>query len=116
VTDRIRRRTAVLLWACALAAVGGAGAAAGRERKPVTHTVTIEATRYQPARLTIRAGDTVVWVNKDYIPHTVTAAGGRFDSQILAAGASWRHTLKAKGAFAYACAFHPTMTGTVDVE
>jgi plastocyanin len=116
VTDRIRRRTVVLLWACALAAAGGAGAVLGREPKPVTHTVTIEGTRYQPDRLTIRAGDTVVWVNKDFIPHTVTAAGGRFDSQMVAAGASWRHTLKAKGSFGYACTFHPTMTGTVEVE
>jgi plastocyanin len=106
----------VLLWAGALAAAGGTGAALGRERKPVVHTVTIEAARYEPGRLSIRAGDTVVWVNKDYIPHTVTAAAGRFDSKMLAAGASWRHTLKAKGAFAYACTFHPTMTGTVEVE
>jgi plastocyanin len=116
VTGRTRRRTVVLLWACALAAAGGAGAALGRDRKPTVHTVTIEATRYQPARLSIGAGDTVVWVNKDYIPHTVTAAGGRFDSRTLAAGASWRHTLKDKGAFDYACTFHPTMTGAVEVH
>ena len=50
--------------------------------KPVTHTVTIDATRYQPARLVVHAGDTVVWVNKDVIPHTATAKGGGFDSKV----------------------------------
>ena len=29
-----------------------------------THTVVIEGTSFQPARLTIAAGDTVVWINK----------------------------------------------------
>ena len=44
-----------------------------KRRKPVTHTVTIDATSYQPAKLTIAPGDSVLWVNKDVIPHTATA-------------------------------------------
>ena len=69
-----------------------------RRAKPVTHTVTIDATSYTPARLAVHVGDTVVWVNKDLIPHTATAKGGGFDSKALAAGASFRFTVKAKGA------------------
>ena len=66
-----------VIWATALVLAGGAGAMlAGGRAKPVTHTVTIDATSYQPARLAVHAGDTVVWVNKDLIPHTATARQG----------------------------------------
>ena len=96
-------------------AVLAAGTMLAGGAKPVTHTVTIDATRYQPARLTVHVGDTVVWVNKDLIPHTATAKGGAFDSKVVAPGASWRFTVKAKGATDYACLFHPTMPGRLDV-
>ena len=85
------------------------------EPKPQTHTVTIDATSYQPKSLVVHAGDTVVWVNKDFIPHTATAKG-TFDSQITQAGASWSYTPAAKGRADYVCLFHPTMTGTLNVE
>ena len=32
--------------------------------KPVTRTVIIDAARFQPARLSVHVGDTVVWVNR----------------------------------------------------
>ncbi len=113
-----RRRRAVVLWATAVAAAGIIGVVVLRAggAKPVTHTVTIDATRYQPARLVVHAGDTVVWVNKDVIPHTATAKGGRFDSKVLAAGASWRLVATDTGATDYACVFHATMTGQLVVE
>jgi plastocyanin len=118
-TGTWRRRALVPLWAAIVAAASVAGVAVlrAREAKPVTHTVTIvDATRYQPARLVVHVGDTVVWVNKDVIPHTATAKGGSFDSKALAAGASWRLTVKAKGATDYACLFHPTMTARIEAE
>ena len=115
-----RRDAVAALWAAAVVGAGWTGTAlAARiesKAKPVAHTVTIDATSYQPARLTVHPGDTVVWVNKDLIPHTATAKGGGFDSKVLAAGASFRFTVKAKGAADYACLFHPTMTGRLDVE
>jgi plastocyanin len=112
------RRVLVPLWATAVAAAGVAGVAVLRASAaaPVTHTVSIDATRYEPARLVVHAGDTVVWVNKDVIPHTATARGGAFDSKVLAAGASWRLTAGAAGEIDYACAFHDTMTGRLVVE
>ena len=63
----------------------------------------------------MNAGDTVVWVNKDLIPHTATA--GR---RVRFEGAGGRDvtfaTVKAKGGTAYTCTFHPTMTGRIDAE
>jgi len=116
VTPARRRSAAIALWAAAVAAAGATGAILARGVKPVTHTVTIDATSYTPARLAVHVGDTVLWVNKDLIPHTATAKGGGFDSKVLAAGASFRFTVKAKGGTDYACLFHPTMTGRIDAE
>jgi plastocyanin len=113
-----RRAVLALLAISGLAAACGAGAgpAAGPERKPQTHTVTIDATSYQPKNLVVHAGDTVVWVNKDFIPHTATAKGGTFDSTVIAAGSSWTYTAANKGVTDYACTFHPTMIGTLEVQ
>ena len=94
-----------------------AAGAAQRAPKPVVHTVTIEATSFKPANLTIRPGDTVEWVNKDLMPHTATATGkGGFDSGTIALGKSWRHTFKTGGDLRYVCTFHPAMKGTVQVR
>jgi plastocyanin len=107
------------LAAAALAAIAGGGAGVwwvAERRAPVTHTVRIDATRYEPQRLVIREGDTVVWVNEDLLPHTVTATGRAFDSEVLVQGARWRFTAQAAGDFDYACTFHPTMTGRLEVR
>jgi plastocyanin len=91
--------------------------AAQRDRKPVTHTVTIDASSFQPATLTIKAGDIVVWVNKDIVPHTATSTDTKgFDSGTLPTGKSWRQTFKVKGQFPYACTFHPTMKASLRVQ
>ena len=82
---------------------------------PVTHTVTIDGTRFAPATLTVRRGERVVWVNKDPFPHTATAAGA-FDSGSIAAAASWRFTPRTPGTFDYICTLHPNMKGTLVVR
>jgi len=91
----------------------GAGAIAAGKR--VIHTVVIEGTNYVPATLTVKRGDTVVWINKDPFPHTVTAKGV-FDSHDIAAGRSWKYTARKAGEFAYICTLHPTMKATLKVE
>ena len=90
--------------------------ALGSGRKPTTHTVTIDATSFTPSTLTVRSGDTVIWVNKDIIPHTASSSSGKFDSGTLLTGKSWRFTTKATGEFDYTCLFHPTMKGTLRVR
>ena len=64
----------VLFVAVGMAGVAvSAGLPAARQKsRPVTHQVTIDATSFSSADLTIAAGDTVVWTNKDVIPHTAT--------------------------------------------
>ena len=109
----LRHYCAVIALVLCCAPIAGAQ----QKRKPATHTVTIDAVSFKPATLTIKAGDSVVWVNKDVVTHTATAEGaGGFESGALASGASWKHTFKGKADFAYLCRFHPTMKGRLVVE
>lgn len=99
--------------------VSSAGTVAQQPNKPkaVTHTVTIDATSFRPASLTVNPGDSVVWVNKDVIPHTATSAkSGVFDSGTIETGKAWKQTFTAKGEIPYVCQFHPTMKGTIRVR
>ena len=91
-------------------------AAAATAAPPATHTVTMDGSRFDPSTLAVKAGDTLVWVNKDPFPHTSTSKAGEFDSQTIAAGKSWTLTAAKKGTFAYTCTFHPTMKGTLRVN
>src|SRR4029079_7967893 len=75
-------------------------------RKPVVHTVTIDGARFSPAELTVNAGDTIVWVNKDILAHTATTKAAGFDSKVIQPGKSWRFVARKKGDFAYTCSFH----------
>jgi plastocyanin len=77
--------------------------------------VSIVSRAYQPAELMVEAGQTVVWTNRGFGPHTVTAAGGEFDSGRINAGESFKVTFTTPGTFAYACTIHPSMHGKVSV-
>lgn len=85
-------------------------------RKPVTHTVTIDGASFTPEVLTVKAGDTIVWMNKDIIPHTATSKAAGFDSLLIATGKSWTYEAATTGDFPYVCTFHPTMKGTLRVR
>ena len=85
-------------------------------RKPKTHTVVIEGTTFAPASLTVASGDSVVWLNKDPFPHTATSKAGGFDSQVIAAGESWKYVARKKGDFDYLCTLHTTMKGVLRVK
>ena len=72
--------------------------------------------RFVPEALTVKSGDSVVWVNTDLFPHTATSESGGFDSQQIPASESWRHTFGKKGDFSYVCTLHPTMKAAIKVE
>jgi plastocyanin len=103
---------AVVLSLIVLAASDDAIAAA--RPATATHTVTIENMAYTPRMLTIRRGDTIVWVNRDLFPHTVTGSG--FDSRSIAPSQTWAHVGTVTGRVDYRCTLHPTMTATVLVR
>jgi plastocyanin len=71
---------------------------------------------FQPASLTVNRGDTVVWKNEDFVPHTATARDGSWDSKAIDADSSWRYVAGEAGSYTYYCIFHPTMQGTIEVR
>lgn len=90
-------------------------AAVGAPKSPA-HTVAIDGTSFTPQTITVKAGSTVVWENKDPFPHTATSAEAGFDSIAIQPGKSWKYTATKKGEFSYVCQLHPTMKATLRVE
>jgi len=78
------------------------------------YTVEINQMRYGSLPANLKAGDTIVWVNKDTVQHTVTAKDHSFDIR-LAPGKQASQTLAKAGTFAFYCVYHPTMRGTLKV-
>jgi plastocyanin len=78
--------------------------------------VTIRDDAFVPASLTISAGQTVTFVNRDDDAHTVTSTGGAFDSKGLDTNGVWRYTFAHPGTFRYICELHPFMKGTIVVK
>jgi plastocyanin len=78
--------------------------------------VSIASFSFQPAALTVTVGTTVTWTNNDSASHTVTADDGSFKSGTLGNGATFSQTFTAPGTFAYHCAIHSSMTGTITVH
>lgn len=77
--------------------------------------VNIDGFAFAPATLTVTAGTTVTWTNRDEEPHTVAASDGSFHSPGMGTGATFTHTFADPGTFDYVCSIHPMMHGTVVV-
>jgi plastocyanin len=77
--------------------------------------VAINDLAFSPAEVTAKVGDTIEWVNGDFVDHTATDKGGAWDVAI-AAGKTAQLALTSAGTFAYYCKFHPGMTGSIHVD
>ena len=79
--------------------------------------VSIDNFTFQPAELTVKAGTTVTWTNRDDIPHGLAATNNAFKrSQALDTDDSFSFTFTTPGTYQYFCYIHPHMTGTIVVE
>ena len=78
--------------------------------------MSIASFSFQPAALTVSVGTTVTWTNNDSASHTVTADDGSFKSGTLGKGETFSQTFATAGTFAYHCAIHSSMTGTITVQ
>ena len=80
------------------------------------HAVSMVGFKFDPPKLEVHVGDTVEWVNRDFVAHTATADDKTFDTGKLEAGASKRLVMTKAGTFPYTCHFHSGMKGTLVVE
>jgi plastocyanin len=89
-----------------------------KARAAGSKSVTIKNFEFGPKSVTVNKGDTVTWTNQDSAPHTATRTngGGAFDTGNLKKGQTASHKFSEAGSFAYICAIHPNMKGTVVVK
>ncbi|HVO54058.1 MAG TPA: cupredoxin family copper-binding protein [Solirubrobacterales bacterium] len=108
---------ALLLAACggSESTTAGASTSSGGNGEPAA--VTIEDFEFDPATITVAAGTTVRFTNEDSSPHTATSKqSGAFDTGTIKQGESATVKLDEPGTYAFFCAFHPFMKGTIEVE
>lgn len=92
------------------------GQPAGRRVPAQRHVVEIRGMAFHPAVLEVAPGDTVVWINRDMVPHTATADGSSgWDTGVLAQQDSGQYVPRRIGETPYVCTLHPTMQGRVIV-
>src|SRR3989475_2259884 len=108
-------RRAAVAWAAALVISGGL-LALPLVALAATSSVNIQNSAFAPSTITVRAGDTVTWTNRDAFSHTSTSDTGAWDSHVVTAGTSFSFMFASAGTFAYHCAIHSFMHGTIVVQ
>jgi plastocyanin len=91
-------------------------AAQAQQLAAATAEVKIDNFSFGPGTVTVAAGTTVVWTNRDDIPHTVVSTEGVFKSKVLDTDEKFTYTFGKAGTFPYFCSLHPKMTGKVVVQ
>jgi len=113
----------VIVWIAAILAFSGlyaqAGksANAGRKESGSGSEVKIDNFTFAPGTVTVSAGTTVHWVNRDDIPHTVVSDDKTtFKSKPLDTDQEFSYTFSKPGTYSYFCSIHPKMTAKVVVQ
>ena len=79
--------------------------------------ISIDNFTFTPQTLTVKAGTTVTWTNRDDIPHGIASEDNGFArSKALDTDDSYSFTFTTPGTYKYFCYVHPHMTGTIVVE
>jgi plastocyanin len=101
-----------------------AGASLARAKDPASPaapagpaaTIEIKDFAFAPRTLTIAAGTTVTWRNRDAEPHTVRGADELPRSGALDQDESYSFRFDKPGTYHYGCSIHPQMSGTIVVQ
>lgn len=106
---------AVVAMAVTLGGMLALRAGARAQPDPAAAVVTMGDASFQPATVTVKAGQSVTWKNGSKLTHTATGSG--FDSGNIAPGQSWTNTFTKAGTYPYVCVPHQAagMKGTVVV-
>ncbi len=80
------------------------------------HVVEIVKFKFVPDKLEVAPGDTIVWINKDIVPHTVTAADKSWDSATIKKAGEWQTVVRDDMPGTYFCRFHPAMKAQFTVR
>ena len=86
------------------------------QAKPQNAEVKIDNFSFTPASITVAAGTTITWTNRDDIPHTVVEKRLSFRSKALDTDNAYSYTFATAGSFDYFCSLHPHMVGKIIVK
>ena len=89
---------------------------APQQAAAATAEVKIDNFSFSPQEITVSAGTTIVWTNRDDIPHTVVSDDKVFKSKVLDTDQQFSFTFTKPGSYPYFCSIHPKMTATVVVK
>ncbi|MFY9841477.1 MAG: cupredoxin family copper-binding protein [Terriglobales bacterium] len=89
---------------------------ANDQPSPANAAVKIDNFVFGPQTITVPAGATVTWTNKDDIPHTAVSTDGVFKSRVMDTDENFSYTFTKAGTYSYYCSIHPKMTGKVVVQ
>jgi plastocyanin len=106
--------TAVMV-ATLLLSAGSPGSSA-KAPEAATAEVKVDNFSFGPATLTVAVGTTVIWTNRDDIPHTIVSTDKVFKSKVLDTDEKFSFTFSKAGTYPYFCSIHPKMTGSVVVQ
>jgi plastocyanin len=108
---------AVVLFAAIVLLARTSSALANPEQRAAAavQEVKIDNFSFGPATITVAAGTTVTWTNRDDIPHTVVSDGA-FKSKAMDTDDKFSYTFAKPGTYNYFCSIHPKMTGKVVVK
>jgi len=71
---------------------------------------------YIPSNLTIKTGDTVKWINKDSVTHTVTSVDvPKVFDEVLNPNEQFVMRFNREGVYVYYCVIHPWQGGEIKV-
>jgi plastocyanin len=113
---RIAGLAAVIVAAVLLLIAALYVSAHAQQPAPASAEVKVDNFSFGPGTLTVAAGTTVTWTNRDDIPHTVVSTDGVFKSKVLDTDDKFSFTFTKAGTYPYFCSIHPKMTGKVVVQ
>ena len=93
-----------------------AATSAAATSAPGATAIKIDNFSFSPATITVAAGTTVQWTNKDDIPHNVVSSDQAFKSKVLDTDQQFTFTFTKPGTYEYFCSIHPKMKATVIVQ
>jgi plastocyanin len=83
---------------------------------PGANEVWIQGSAFNPSTITVAAGTTITWTNKDAVSHTVTSNTALFGSNLISPNGTYINMFSSVGTLPYHCNVHPSMTATVIVN
>jgi plastocyanin len=106
---------AILSLTAALVAIHAASHESSMASQSVQE-VKIDNFSFAPASITVAAGTTVRWTNRDDIPHNIVSSEHSFKSKVLDTDEQFSYTFDKPGTYAYSCGLHPRMQATITVK